>query len=190
MSIYGRAKWVDKNLFGKNYYFLIIMTAIHVLKIIETLGGIDIKTRIFYKMTFTGWDFGSVLFSSHGGGLWGLIYSYLLVLAIFLIDCGFLLVLMFEFEFIRLSYKKILIIEVFLIMISFFIPLFREIMFFMSFNTIVIYLIYRYLIGFELFPIIGPMFKYGFLISAYMMFLKLVIIPIFALWGFFPWAGA
>jgi len=155
--------------FSKPFYFLLAYTAIHFILILYAYFNIQntFIPPIFYKFSFQGINANAVDM--------GYVYAYLLVLLIFIIDVAFLIVLMLEFKWLRLNYKKVLLLEIVLISISFMIPFFREIMFFMSFNTIGIYIIYRGLL-----PI--WFFRTPFIFVSYIYLIRVIISPILELY--------
>jgi hypothetical protein len=179
MRFYSQIEKIHKKYFGKNYYFLISMSVLHALIILYIIFGFKFNYPVFFTLSLSGISTANIFNMNFGNGsaIWGYIYAYLLILCIFLIDVGFLVILMFEFEWIRLSYKRILLIEIILISISFFIPFFRNMMFFLSLNTIQIYVIYR--IIFKI-----PLMNYAFIFGSYLMVFKLILKPIaLILWG-------
>lgn len=158
--------------FSKEIYYLYAMSVYHILILIFYFLGIKSDPQIFYSLTLLGNH--PDLFS-YFSTIRGIIESYVLVLYIFIIDVGFLIVLMLEFKWLRLNYKKILFAEIIIISLTFFFPILRDVMFFLSFNSVGIYIIYRLILKSDL---IGWFFKFPFLLLVYSFIIKLIIIGI------------
>ena len=152
--------------FSKDIYYIYSMTIYHVLIIIFTFLGISHDSNVFYTLTLSG---GHENIFQTLSSFRGAIESYILILIIFLLDALFLIVLMLEFKWMRLNFKKLFLIEITLIGISFFIPFFRDVMFFLSLNSVQIYIVYRILMKNIWF------FKFPFIFSSYIYILRLII---------------
>lgn len=158
--------------FSKEIYFVVAYTLIHLILIVFAFTGISspFQPPVFYQFTIEG------LNNNLYAGLNGYVYSYLLLLLILIIDVLFLIVLMLEFRCMRLNYKKVLSLEILLLAISFMFPFFREIMFFMSFNTIGIYIIYRLILKNIWY------FRFPFIFSSYIFIIRLLLSPLIELY--------
>ena len=157
--------------FGKEIYFIWSYTIIHFILILYAFYKIDTSFTppVFYKFTLFGTT--TNIFNMYSG-IQLYLYSYISIILIFLIDVAFLIILMLEFKWMRLNYTRILLFEFVLLLISFFSPFFRETMFFMSFNTVGIYLIYRIILKNIWF------FKFPILFCSYIFIFRLLLSPI------------
>lgn len=157
--------------FGKDIYYLYSMTIYHILIIIFSILGIASSPHIFYKLSLFSNDV-SIFIQLEN--IRNILFAYFIVVMIFLMDLIFLTILMHEFKSLKLSFKKLLLIEFVLIGISFFIPFFRDMMFFMTINSIQIYIVYRILLKNIWF--LKPLFIF----MSYVFIAKLII---FAFWS-------
>ncbi len=166
---------IYNKLFAKDVYYLYSMTIYHFIIIFYTLLGLKFQSKVFYTLTLLGNH--ANIFEMHFGNLkdnilWNYAYAYLLVLIIFILDIIFLIILMFEFKWLAFNYKKILGIELMLIGISFFFPFFRDVMFFLSINSLQIYIVYRIIIKNIWF------LKIPIIFSSYMFIIRLILYPV------------
>lgn len=149
-----------------DYYYLYVMTAYHFIIILYTvLFQIEMATKTFFVLS---WDL-----TNHTSDFIS-IFSFknvFFISLIFIIDFIFFIIVMKEFKSLKLSYKKIIILEIIILMLSFLNPTLRNIMYFLSLNTLQITIIYK-------FVKYVPMGKFLFLTGAYITLIKLILYPL------------
>lgn len=157
-------------LFYKDIYYIYNMTIYHFLIIFSSVLGFTYNYGIFYSLSLSVPE---NIFELSGNSL---LRNLLLILQLLILDFSFLLILMYEIKFFRLNWHKLIIIELILLIISFFIAPFRDILFFLSFNTIEIYMAYRIFIKYLSDNYNFTLFRYVFLGLSYIFLLKILII--------------
>ena len=164
---------------GRELNYLVSMSVYHVLIIILFLFGITTDSHIMYRLTLAGSQ--AALFADFSNVL-GMFSSMVTVIIIFIIDVAFLIILMLEFKWMRLNYKRLLALEVGIIAVSSIVPIIRDIMFFLSINSVAIYITYR---GLMKLPFFGKLFTPLINISAYLFIIHIVggIVWMLMVWG-------
>lgn len=164
--MYNTLNRIDDLLFKEPFYYIYSMSFYHVLIIIFTLLNITSEQpKVFFVLSFETFNF-HLLDSSKS-----IISNIIFVLLIMIIDMIFLLICMYEFKSLKLTFNKIIIIEILIFIMSFSHPVLRMIMLFLSLNTLqitVFYKIIKYI----------PFAKYPFLTGSYFIILKLLSIPL------------
>lgn len=154
--------------FGNAHYYLYSMSIYHILIILYTLIGISgFNTSIFYGLTLNPYQTNvlNVL------DVMNIIESYIYILIILIIDVIFLVIIMLEFRPKILTIKNILFFEIIILSFSMLSPIFRDVMFFLSLNTLqitIIYKIMKYI----------PLMKDVFIAGSYILIFKLLFFPI------------
>jgi len=169
MSSIKNIRKIEK-LFSKDVYYLYAMTLYHFLIILYAIVGYQHDSKVFYTLTLMGSQQDiSHMYSS----IESILYNYLVVIIILILDIIFLILVMKEFKFLMLSYKKIIAVEIILLTISIFVPSFRDIMFFLSLNSLQIYIVYRLILKNI------SILRVPILILIYARVIKFLLIPIF-----------
>jgi hypothetical protein len=175
----------DKYL-SKDYYYLILMSIYHIEILFFAYLGIETTTHTFLPM----------ISSSHANSLSILNYRFsfssfnaiFFTLVILILDFAFLFIIKKEIKhyeetyqtrfYFRLTNFKIFIIEVIVLLMSVGHPTLRASLYFLSFNTFQIYVIYRVLFKIKIFnPVI--------ILGVYVAIIELFLYPfweIFKLW--------
>jgi hypothetical protein len=174
-------KWLTKD-----YYYLILMTIYHLQILLLAFIGIETTTHTFLPM----------ISASHANSLSVLNYRFsfssfnaiFFTLVILVLDFAFLFIIKKEINhyeqtrqvhfFFKLTNTKIIIIEIIVLMMSMGNPTLRASIYFMSFNTFQIYVIYRLIFKLKIFnPVI--------ILGVYIAIIELFLYPfweIFKLW--------
>lgn len=174
-------------LFGKDIYYLYAMTAYHILiPIWVYYYGFN---RAMTFVTINAINFGQSTNIMSNITLQNGFYAVMWGFVVVVLDFFFLFILKHSFhlskitlklwnkrpkEYTFLSYKNIAIIELIIFAISFYSVALRELMFFMSFNTMQITITY-----FLIRKIPFSLGKILFISAAYIFIIKLLIFPIF-----------
>lgn len=153
--------------FKKEYYILYVLTLIHLIIILYTLLDITgYRSNVYYKLTLN--PYSTVLdLSFHS-----ISETILLLFEMYIIDFVFFGILYLEFKQLKLTFKKIFIIDTVIIFISFWSPQIRDIMFFMSFNSLQMF-VYYYIIKSNYLSWL----KIPIMLSLYIVFVQLIIYP-------------
>jgi len=158
------------NLYDKyykhDYYYLYAMTVYHLIIIIYTyLFKTELYTKTFFVLS---WNI-----STHSTDFIS-VFSFknlFFISLIFIIDFIFFIVIMKEFDVLKLNYTKIIIFEIIILTLSLSHPTIRNIMYFLSLNTLQITIIYKFVKYI-------PLGKFLFLTGAYISVLKLLLYPL------------
>jgi hypothetical protein len=168
----------DKYL-SKDYYYLILMTLYHLEILFFAAIGIEVSSHTFLPM----------ISSSHANSLSILNYQFsfssfnaiFFTIVILIVDFAFLFIIKKEikhyeqtrqihFPF-QLTTMKVIIIEIIVLLLSAGHPTLRASLYFMSFNTIQIYIIYRVIFKLKIFnPVI--------ILGVYIAIIELILYPI------------
>ena len=173
MIMYNLLNRVYDYLYKEPFYYIYSRSFYHVLIIIFTLLHIsDIQPNVFFVLNFD--TFNLHLFES---GIESLIKNVIFVLLIMIVDVIFLLILMYEFKSLKLTYTKIFFLEIIIFVLALSNPTLRMIMLFLSLNTLevtVFYKIIKYI----------PFSKYAFLTGSYILILKLLLVPVIEFYNY------
>lgn len=119
------------------YYYLYSMSIYHILIILYSYVFILSYTpKTFYTLSFSIAD--TTNFFNDGDVLKNIFYTFLIIS----IDFIFLYILMKEFKSLNLNYFKVILLEIVIILISISHFILRDIMFFLSLNTLQITIVY------------------------------------------------
>jgi hypothetical protein len=171
----------DKYL-SKDYYYLILMTLYHLEILFFAAIGIEVSSHTFLPM----------ISSSHASSLSILNYQFsfssfnaiFFTIVILIVDFAFLFIIKKEikhyeqtrqarFPF-QLTTMKVIIIEIIVLLLSVGHPTLRAALYFMSFNTIQIYIIYRVIFRLKIFnPVI--------ILGVYIAIIELILYPIWTI---------
>ena len=162
---------IDNRFFKENYYYLYSMSLYHILVILFSYFIPDIPKSVYYQLTFSPNAQNTILSSFD---IFGFIWSIILIFLIFILDVIFLYIFITEFKPIWLSLKSIIIIETFVLGISFFIPYLRDVFLFLSVNTIIIAVTYKF-IKYENIYFGSSAFKYVLILGSYIYIIKLIL---------------
>lgn len=165
-------------LFREKYYYLYAMTIAHLIIIIYTIIGLDGYTsKTYYTLSLN--PYSSVIKNI---SIFKLQESIIILFEIYIIDLIFFLILMFEFKQLKLTFKKIIIIETIIMILSFSFTPIRDIMFFLSLNSLQITLYYSILMRYIFFM------KYVFISASYVYVIQLLLYPIWLTISAYIWA--
>lgn len=149
-----------------DYYYLYIMSIIHVLLLFYTyIFQTEISGNTLVVLSFDV-DNSTVDFINRFS-----FKNIFFISLIFIIDFIFLIILMKEFEQLKLNYYKIFLIEMLILFLSLSNPTIRNSMYFLSLNTLqitIVFKIIKYI----------PLGKLLFLSTAYIALIKLMLYPI------------
>lgn len=156
--------------------YLYLMTFYHGLIILYfylfpfEVGKMPVK--VFYTINFMGFNTNLFDFT-----LENIFKTWIALVFILILDMIFLTIMMIEFKKLNLTWKKIFYIEILTLITGFFLPFLRNIMFFLSLNTIQILVTYKIIknIWFG---------KYIFITGAIILILRLAFYPIVTIISF------
>jgi len=126
-------------LFKHSYYYLYVMTVYHIL-IILSLYYLEkeFANHVWFSLSLQLQDIFTELST-----IQYLAQKMLWITIIILLDLFLLTIFMIEFERLNLTVKKIVLLEIVIFSVSFYSLIVRDVMFFLSINTLQIYLVFK-----------------------------------------------
>jgi len=161
---------IHNRLFGKDIYYIYSMSVYHFITILYTYAfGQNIPSSVMYKLTLNANAMNDYF------KLDNFMRNYLMLGLIVIIDLIFFVIIFMEFKPKWMTMKRIELFCLITLIVGFIFPFFREIMFFLSINTLAITVSYK-LIKWS--PKVFFL-KYVFLIGSYIYIVKLIFYPLY-----------
>jgi len=153
--------------YKESHYYLYGMTFYHLLLILFGLLGVhNLNPKVFFVL-----DFSSLTTNIFGDNSHTFLSTILFTLIIMFVDLLFFIIIMYEFDKLKLTMKKIFILEIVVFLLSVFNPVIRMSMLFLSLNTLQITFFYKFITYI-------PFSKYVFLTVCYIIIIRLILTPI------------
>jgi len=155
-------KTVNDLLYKENYYYIYSMSIYHVMIILASYLIGYVPAAVKYRLTLDVGQVYNFLDPVH------IVSNYMLVLLAIVLDLIFLIIIKLEFNPNWLTYNRIIYIEILSLFAGFLFPYIREILFFLSINSLSMTIIYYVIKNVWL-------SKYLFITGSYIYILKLII---------------
>jgi len=177
MEIIKSIEIINNKFYKENYYYLYIMSIYHLLVIGFSLLIPDIPVNVFYKLTFAPQATNDIISNLSTGSLTGIIWTFLLLSAIFILDLIFLYIIIDEFAPKFITMRNFAYIEGSILILSFIFPYLRDVFIYLSINTLIITGFYKLIKYEKVFTGLGFM-KYIMITVCYIYIIKLFAYPI------------
>lgn len=161
MNLNKKLIWIWDNFYSNPIFYIYNMSIYHIFIIIFTLFlGIKINSQTFVQLSIE-----SIKIDITQNFFKSLVFSTVIII----LDLIFFIIIATEFKRLKLSTFKIIFIEIFIFYISFSYPFLRSTLFFLTLNSLQIFIPYKLMkaMPFYLFNII-------FITSSYIIIIKLL----------------
>jgi|SRR3972149_769967 len=129
-------------LFKEDYYYIYWMSVYHILIALFSLKYPEIPKHVIYVLTFTPQSQQSLLDMISAANM---VWSIILIFVVIIVDLVFIYLVLSEFKITINKLYSVFIIEGLLLLISFWFPYLRDVLLFLSLNTIIITVTYKFI---------------------------------------------
>lgn len=148
--------------------FIYSMSFYHILVALFMFIGIEYNYKVFFILDFSSAQITHINDNILKSGMMNILFS----LSILLVDFIFLIIIMYEFKQLKLTWKKISLIEGIIFFVSLSNPYLRVVMMFLSLNTLTITIFYKIMKNI-------PYTNYIIVTGSYIIIIKLLLFPLF-----------